>query len=295
MASRRNRNQQDVRKMTENVKDIDLFTPMNDIIFKGIFAKNTEKSNRLLGSLISSVIGKPVGKVTLVNNEPAANSTEDKNIRMDVVCMTKHAGIVDIEVQIKSADEDILKRLEFYTARNFVQSQSKGRGYDELQPAYAILITRKPVIMNGRFEEWFAMRNGSGDIKIGLQNIVILQLSYLKTGTQLDCLDEWCIFLEKGNRKTAETLVSGFCQEVKEASEVFMELTADLRERLLEIQRDKAADIERVRAKRMKAESFAEGAAAGKREMAKAMRAKGIDIAAIAEISGLSEEEIRAL
>ena len=93
MASRRNRNQQDVRKMTENVKDIDLFTPMNDIIFKGIFAKNTEKSNRLLGSLISSVIGKPVGKVTLVNNEPAANSTEDKNIRMDVVCMTKHAGI----------------------------------------------------------------------------------------------------------------------------------------------------------------------------------------------------------
>ena len=74
-----------------------------------------------------------------------------------------------------------------------------------------------------------------------------------------------------------------------------MELTADLRERLLEIQRDKAADIERVRAKRMKAESFAEGAADKAREMARAMRAKGIDIAAIAEISGLSEEEIRAL
>lgn len=68
-----------------------------------------------------------------------------------------------------------------------------------------------------------------------------------------------------------------------------------MRERLLEIQRDKTADIERVRAKRMKAESFAEGNAAGRREMAKAMRAKGIDIAAIAEISGLSEEEIKAL
>lgn len=74
-----------------------------------------------------------------------------------------------------------------------------------------------------------------------------------------------------------------------------MELTADLRERLLEIQRDKAADIERVRAKRMKAESFAEGNAAGKREMAKALRAKGIDIATIAEASGLSEAEIKAL
>lgn len=282
--------------MTENVKDVDLFTPMNDAIFKGIFAKNTEKSNRLLGSLISSAIGRPVGKVTLVNNEPAANSTEDKNIRMDVVCITKHAGIVDVEVQIKSADEDVLKRLEFYTARNFVQSQSKGRGYDELQPAYTILITRTPVIMNGRFEEWFAMRNDSGDVKIGLQNIVVLQLSYLKTGTRLSCLDEWCIFLEKGNRKTAETLVSGFSQEeVKEASEVFMELTADLRERLLEIQRDKAADIERVRTKRMKAESFAEGNAAGRREMARALRAKGIDIATIAEASGLSESEIKAL
>lgn len=281
--------------MTENVKDVDLFTPMNDAIFKGIFAKNTEKSNRLLGSLISSAIGRPVGKVTLVNNEPAANSTEDKNIRMDVVCITKHAGIVDVEVQIKSADEDVLKRLEFYTARNFVQSQSKGRGYDELQPAYTILITKNPVIMNGRFEEWFAMRNDSGDVKIGLQNIVVLQLSYLKTGTRLSCLDEWCIFLEKGNRKTAETLVSGFSQEVKEASEVFMELTADLRERLLEIQRDKAADIERVRTKRMKAESFAEGNAAGKREMARALRAKGIDIATIAEASGLSESEIKAL
>ena len=39
----------------------------------------------------------------------------------------------------------------------------------------------------------------------------------------------------------------------------------------------------------------AEGAADAKREMAKAMLAKGIPLATIAEVSGLSEEEIKAL
>jgi predicted transposase/invertase (TIGR01784 family) len=81
---------------------------------------------------------------------------------------------------------------------------------------------------------------------------------------------------------------------MEKAVGVLKKLSSDERARLLYESREKARRDELARLHGARTEGEAVGLAKGKREMAKQMLARGMDIGVVSELTGLSEDEIYA-
>jgi len=154
-----------------------------DNVFKAVFTKETRDSRTALSRLVSAIIGRELEALDITANEPAADSTSDRQIRFDINCRTADGERVNVEMCL-NPDSYELARLEFYAARLFCSQDMKGadKTYGELKPTYqiAILVNRALIPGDDFFHEFGYYDHVRGVSLGGKTRILTLELSKLE-------------------------------------------------------------------------------------------------------------------
>lgn len=280
-----------------------------DLAFKKAFDPDKEISRENLVNLLNDILGPqlkhPVRTVRTRNvAQNLSGSAESRTAIFDLHCEDDRGNLIEIEVQIKRATR-FLQRLAFYAAEMVANQSETGLQWKyNVKPTYVIAIMRENVFDDDRAVH----RATTLDLETGKQfletfNFTVLELKKVpffieKTS---DSVAKWLFFFrylnslkrlpeELGEGKfvklTESSKVSNFTKREFEAYQTMRHEDWDrgvIAEAFIEDNPDVVKEIRD------------EGAADAKREMAKAMLTLGDSVEKVAQVSGLSEEEIRAL
>ena len=280
-----------------------------DLAFKKAFDPDKPASRENLVNLLNDILGpqlkRPIREVHTRNvAQNFSGSAKSRTAIFDLHCADDQGNLIEIEVQIQRTT-NFIKRLGFYAGEMVVnQSQTGKRWRFDVKPTYVIAISREEVFQDERSVHRGTVTDlETGEQLMDLYNFTILELSKVpffieKTS---DSVSKWLFFFrylnrlkklpgaldeKKFSRLTESSRVSNFSRK---EFEVYLRMFHEewdrnaLRAAFIEDNPDLFDEV-------------ANKAAANKvREMAKAMLADGDSIAKVSRISGLSEEEIKAL
>ena len=280
-----------------------------DLAFKKAFDPDKEISRENLVDLLNDILGpqlkRPIQTVHTRNvAQNFSGSAKSRTAIFDLHCADDRGNLIEIEVQIQRTD-NFIKRLGFYAGEMVVnQSQTGKKWRFDVKPTYVIAISRGEVFPDDRSVH----RGTVTDLKTGeqlmdLYNFTILELSKVpffieKTS---DNVAKWLFFFRYLNslKKLPDALDEKKFARLTESSRVsnFSKREFEVYLRMFHEEWDKnalcAAFIEDN--PDVVKEIRDEGATAKAREMAKAMLALGDSVEKVAQVSGLTEEEIKAL
>ena len=297
--------------------------PFTDFGFKFFFGRE-ENKELLVGflNLLLEETGVRISELQYLNTELLGDRPELRRCVVDVIATDQQGNRYLIEMQ-NATDHDIRQRLVYYACRLVDQmgQHSSRWNYGQIKRVFAICLMNFTYERNATLREDYQLRNAKGDrLFSDLLTIIPLQLPCIKAKNVAECRKSYEVLL---------FLLQSMSKRLKTKEELLAELDAlDLPEQMLATfrrvvntveedlpeseRRDYEVDLEKyiktmgmIRTGRDEglAEGLAEGLNKGlaegrtvrSREIAKAMKANGIDIDLIAKCTGLSHEEIRAL
>ena len=284
-----------------------------DLAFKKAFNPDDKASRKDLVNLLNDILGPqlkhPIQTVHTRNvAQNFSGSAKSRTAIFDLHCADDQGNLIEIEVQIRRM-ENFIKRLGFYAGMMVANQSEKGDDWNfEIKPTYVIAISREEIFPDDRSVH----RGTVTDLKTGKQlmdlyNFTILELSKVpffieKTS---DNISKWLFFFrylnrlkklpdaldeKKFARLTESSKVSNFTTKEFEAYQHMYHEIWDRNALRNAFIQDNPDFIEELRN-----EAAVKATTDAKREMAKAMLAKGISPDVVAACSGLSEDEIRAL
>ena len=287
--------------------DISKITPRNDVAFKMLFTD--PKHERLLVHFLNCAIEAKdlIKSAKILNNEITKRHVTQKGSRLDIRAETNSGEIVDIELQV-GRDEHMVGRALFYWSELFAGSLVVGDHYGKLRRTISInILNFKLFHKDERYWRKCHITDDKTHERItNLLEIQFLELDKLKKFTKESPITFWIEFFKNPYSEECKELYK-FIPELKEAKEVFEAAKADPKKRKLIEERESAIrnyaaamaqskeegkiEGEKIGIEKGKAEGANEKAV----EVAKKMLRKGIDVDDIADISGLSVEEIKKL
>jgi predicted transposase/invertase (TIGR01784 family) len=110
-----------------------------DKIFKAVFTQNTPASRKALTSLLEASLQCRLDIVTVVANEPAAQSETDRQIRYDIACTFNDGELVNVEMTLWPKGTEPL-RIEYFLCRLFASQDIRGREFSQLKRSYQVSI-----------------------------------------------------------------------------------------------------------------------------------------------------------
>ena len=122
------------------------FNRLNDRFFKFLFANENYKAlliaflNEVLSNIPAGALPLPlIVDIRYMDREAVACTQHDKLPRFDVLAVAEDGRILHIEVQV-ARDENILSRVLFYGAKNYVTCTRKGEDYSSAQVICVVLV-----------------------------------------------------------------------------------------------------------------------------------------------------------
>ncbi len=298
--------------VNKNMSDI---TPRVDIAFKKIFG--VEENKDLLISLINSIVGREdqVSDVTLLNPYNPKNFKTDKLSILDIKATNQDGKRFNIEIQI-SDEADYDKRALFYWAKIYTEQLKVAEDYSKLTKAIGIHIlnfTSIPKVK--KYHNVFHITEKETGLlyfkDLELHTIELKKFSDNSDEELADIvlkvknvLDMWLAFLTRNDLLIAENLPKELNNpDLKKAINVLsvMNFTAEEREayedhlKWLRIEANTIKNYEQRGEIRGREEGIQIGEARGKAELIKMMISKGQSVDIIAQITGLSAEEVAKL
>ena len=311
---------------TEHVID-----PIYDEGFKLIFGRE-DVSERLILDLLNSIfVNDPelgnIVNVRFTNTEKPNETIGGKGIRYDIRCTTSTGHHFIVEMQ-KAEQIHFMERCVYYVSRDTAEQGFKGRKDDceewdfSLMPVVGLFFTNfhvrelseKPLVYGRLVDEETGQPMGD------YQRYVFIQLPCFHKSEE-DCdtqIDKWIYNIKNmGNTQTvafkSQSDIFDYLHSVSNVAALDKN-ERDLYEAALMRARDYNAQMKTARIRgheqgfamgiaegraEGRAEGIAEGRAEGRAEgltlTAKKMLEKGYDIATVADITGLSEEDIAHL
>jgi len=294
--------------------------PRIDIAFKKIFG--VEENKDLLISLINAVVSKEdqVDEITLLNPYNQKNFHSDKLSILDIKARGSHGQWFNIEIQITD-EADYDKRALYYWARIHTNQLKEGENYTQLTKVIGIHILNFISIPDSKkYHNVFHVKEKETNLPffkdLELHTIELKKFTdgfgekFEGLGDKiLNALDLWSAFLTRHDllaeakpqdpcvQKALNVLsVMNFSDEEREAYEDRLDW---LRIASGSLQKAEAKGHRRGR-KEGKEEGLKEGLKEGEKKgrkeehllLAKAMLKEGINVAQIASITGLTDEEI---
>ncbi len=238
-----------------------------------------------------------------------------------------------VEIQSMSK-KGFLSRVLFYWARLYTEDLKKAEEYQNISPAYSLIFTdfdifkpeqfkvsndRKSLVRNQRknFINSFSLRLDdppyfglSDDLRIVFVELSRFQREYLSDlNNMFDFRDLWCYILKRAENMSVREckILSKKGEEMKRAVEHLRDLSQDedlrreeeAREKFLMDQRAEKAYAFDEGMEKGRAEGRVEGMQQGMEKERKAVALnilrKNLDISTIAEVTGLTEDEIKHL
>ena len=304
-------------------KDGRLMSPFLDWTFKHMFATEESKSN-LIGLLNLILMPQvPIVDVTYLNNEVLPVAPEMKGCVFDIICEDENEERYLIEMQNQKAI-NVKERIIYYTCRMIDRMGLRGGkwNYQDIKKAYTICM------MNFTYEANPILRRDiqlydstTGELFSDKFNIILLQLPCIKAANICECnmSYEYLLYLLKEMHKSMKT-IDELKQEV--AATVLPQHTKELFYRIIDTAEVASlSEQDRIRfeaewkgyldtmscLEMAKVEGIEEGIEKGiekgvsvgrmneKLDIAKSMKADGIDNAIIAKYTNLTFEEIENL
>jgi predicted transposase/invertase (TIGR01784 family) len=285
--------------------------PRVDVAFKKIFG--VEENKDLLISLINSIVSQEdqVSEVTILNPYNPKNFRKDKLSILDIKAKSQEGKRFNIEIQI-SDEADYDKRALYYWAKLYTEQLQVSQDYSLLSKAIGIHIlsfTSIPEVK--KYHNVFHLT----EKETGVSYFKDLELHTIElkkfSGDQREevndlvakirsSLDIWVAFLTRQDLLNRERLPEPLDNPVlKKALNVLDVMNFSPEEREAYEEHLKWLRIEANTLKKYEAKGFAEGEAKGreeeKKEIARTMLAKGMDVETISSITGLSIEDIESL
>ena len=246
--------------------------------------------------LLNAILKEKVTEVSLnCNTILERDLYDDKLGILDIRAKVNNA--VDVNVEMQLVDEkNIEKRIIFYLSKMYTQNLKKSHNYSELNKSISILFIDFELEKLKEIPKYLTKWNIREETysKIILTDVLelyIIDLSKVKKYSENTLLDTWVKFISNSEDLNMENAD----ESIKKAKEVLDEISEDEHEQYLAHLREKYI-FER---QGIEEAGFDKGLAKGKKQsleaVAKKLKAKNMKIDEIAEVTGLTKEEIEKL
>lgn len=269
------------------------YNPMNDVLFKFIFANEDRKQVTIdfLNAVLNRQEQKTIKNIQFKNSEIVPLFEEDKLTRFDIFCVTEDGTQIDVEVQVVNK-KNMERRTLFYWSQMYLMNLNKGEKYQDLKPAITINILRYNIFPEDSFHSMYSIYNMETHRRLNED----MELHFLevpkfkkKPISEMNRMERWlAYFSNKLNQQEMEELAmnESAIQTAMNAAAVFMQ---NKEERLKYLNREMAIiDYESD-----KAAWIDEGRTKEKIFMVHSMIKNGLDDITISKISALPIEVIQ--
>lgn len=304
--------------------------PMIDVAFKYLFG--TEKNKHLLKGLLENVFKKEISEIRYDNTEQIGESVDARNAYFDVVCKSNDGEEFIVECQVRPQDY-FVERALFYLSRVISSQAPKGPWDYGFKPVYFLGLTDFKLPDNvarsdGYVHRYIFKNRETGDVLTDCIQLVFMEVGpFDRSYEECTSFEEKFLFYMKNLPNFAErpdTSQDEYFDELLQTAEYLgmdMETQAMYEKRLKEMrdiqnvenyfrrvtlaegrEQGRKLGLEQGLAEgRTKGraegrrEGRAEGRAEGRREDAIGMLRHGIPVEIIADVTGISPEEISKL
>jgi len=307
-------------------KDADILPAYDDRLFKVIMTK--PEAEPVLKFVSSGIIERRVENVQVRDTETPVSNINEKVQRFDVNCLitdkSKNVFQADIEMQACRMPKEVGSSHEILRARSIYNlcdlhaaQDSRGVEYNLLKRSYQVMFCAFPVFRGySELIYRFSMRHDTDNwlLHNAIQSVFVdltkLGKIIKKPAEQMTDMEMFSIFLRYADNPDYRDIVNRVIEkkgEISVAAEVLMSVSKDENEwAILRNRRIAQMDYESnlLTAKRIgrtegRKEGRAEGKAEGRTEgiisVARNALIKGMSIADIADITGLTYKEIERL
>ncbi len=272
--------------------------PKADLTFKRIFGEHPHLVMSLLNALLPLPKGQEIKDIEYMSPERVPRTSIGKNSIVDVFCKTKDGRQFIVEMQMYWST-NFKDRVLFNSAKVYVDQLEHAEDFTDLRPVYSLNLVNENFEKDiPEFIHYYRMVHEKYTEKVidGF-HLVFVELKKFQPQSiaERKMAVLWLRFLTEINKNTEEVpqeLLEN--DEIREAIELVQE-SAYTREQLMgydlfwdavRVDREKATEAER----RYKA-----GLKEGIEETARRMKSKGYAVEDIAEITGMTAEEIEGL
>jgi predicted transposase/invertase (TIGR01784 family) len=211
----------------------------NDIVFRLFFTKNKDSLTEFLKSIII-LPDDEYDEIEITSPQLLPEYIGDKESIIDVKLHTKSRKIIHIEIQLRITKE-IHERIVFYAAKLITEQLGIGEKYGQLKKSISIVITDDKLIQSSpEYHHRFIFYDYEAKIELSdIIEIHTLELSKLPQAVDGTALYDWAKFI---SAETEEELnmVAERNPQIKKASFILRELSADEQARYMIEQREKS-------------------------------------------------------
>jgi len=277
---------------------------LNDLAFKAVFG--TEKNKRLLIALLNALLelddDDRIVTITLLNPFNLATTVDDKQSCVDVKAVDGRGQNYLIEVQMQPRGA-FTSRVVYYLARLFADQLEAGARYTALCRATAIsLVDFNLFAEHNEVQSRFRLCDPQHDLilaeTLDLRFVELRKADIWPVSRVRTRFEKWLHMLKFGTRypdlghlppalADEEEIVMSLEQLRNVNADSIARERLEAREKWL---RDHLSDLGDARE-----EGLVQGRAEGRADIVRAMLAKGMAVAIVAELTGLSVAEIDTL
>lgn len=164
-----------------------LLDPKADLVFKKVFGNNKDLVKSFLNSVLPLTDDELIETVEYLTPEQAPHTPIQKYSVVDVRCFDQLGRIFIVEMQM-GWSPSFWSRLQFGTAKAYVEQLDKGESYKLLNPVYGLALIGE--IFDHKTDEWYHhyktvnIKNTERQIK-GLE-LIFVELPKFKTTTHME-------------------------------------------------------------------------------------------------------------
>jgi predicted transposase/invertase (TIGR01784 family) len=270
-----------------------------DFAFKFVFG--THGKEDLLLQLIDSILpDKHIVSVTLGPQEQMPDNPEKRRSIYDINCTTESGAHITVEMQC-AKQSDFNNRMVYYssyTLRNTLKRGEDGFEYPELYVIGILDFLLPGVRENPEVVNHYSLRNDRDDGIMLTDTLHYVTIELPKFNKQLDELDGQLdnmlyLFCNLGRMKEIPVYFKDKNLDKLFETTMFANMTQEQQDRYFREFMYEMDQKSRMRTARE--DGIAEGRAEGRADTARAMKARGMDTALIADITGLTQDQIAKL
>lgn len=277
------------------MKNIKTLSPKLDVVFQALFGEVGNES--ITKGFLETILERRIESIDLSRNPILRREFKDEKLGvLDIIAKLDKNEICNIELQIVDK-KNIIERILYYWSRLYSRQIKSGEDYKILQKAIVILITDFKIESLEELDyhsRWKIMEDKQGKKIILTQKleIDIIELpKIIGKEKEQDNLLDWLYFLEnpKSERVTEKMKEN---DNLKEAVEKLDNLSEDEKmQRIADLRQKAIMDEKAVYEKGLEV-GIEKGIEKGKAIIVKRMLELKMDKKTIAEITGLTEQEI---
>lgn len=272
-------------------------TPKNDIVFKKIFG--TKGNEGILKSLLESILEIEIESLSVdLGKELLPGFYDGKLSRLDVLARLNDGTWVNVEIQTSTRGYSDKRELAYWS-KLYLEQFRKSEEYDKADKAICIWILDGEVYDFEKYhskwkitEEDIGKTDSFDDFEIH-----VIELKKFRKATIIEPKRKefWLWFIDHTKKELVD-MSSYTIEEIKKAKAEYEKMIEDdpaLRHFLM---REEFAEMDRkVMIREAQRDGEEKGKQVARKETAKKMLAKGMDIETIMEITELTKEEIEEI